>query len=457
MFPSFNLNKIRLNRNLSKPGSMKKVSKSLTVLIFAGIMITFTGCQKNIDIPSLTTTPVSEITSTSGITGGNVTSSGGAEVIARGVCWATTHNPSIVSNKVPAGTGIGLFTSEITDLMANITYYIRAYATNSAGTAYGNEVSFTTNPLTQATITTDTIINITIVSAQLYGTISNNGGATITEMGFCWDTKTNPSLASSHKSGGTDDDSLSAIIGGLLPATTYYVRSYATNSQGTSYGNELSFTTRILEGINFNPELTYGSVSDIEGNVYKTIIIGTQTWMAENLKATKYSNGDLIGTTTPALLDISGEYEPKYQWAYDGAESLVATFGRLYTYYAVSDSRNVCPAGWHVPADEEWSMLRDFLGGEIPAGGKLKEGSLAHWFEPNTAATNETGFTALPAGYRNNSYGFNNLGFDAYWWSSTYYDITSGWAWSMEYTTGNILSGRGYDLHGISVRCLMDD
>ena len=433
------------------------VSRSIIVIYFASFMMTFTGCQKNVDIPALTTTPVSDITFTSGVTGGNVTSGGGVEVTDRGVCWAITHSPSIASNKKPAGAGLGPFTCEITDLMANNTYYIRAYATNSAGTAYGNEVSFTTNPLTQATITTDTITSITIVSAQLYGTITNTGGASITDKGFCWDTKTNPSLASSHKSGGTVDDSLSAIIGGLLPGTTYYVRSYATNSQGTSYGNELSFTTRILEGISFNPELTYGSVSDLEGNVYKTIIIGTHTWMAENLKATKYNNGDIIGTTIPSTLDISQENEPKYQWAYDGNETLVSAYGRLYTYYAVSDSRNVCPEGWHVPSDEEWRMLRDFLGGEIPAGGSLKESSLAHWFDPNTAATNETGFTALPGGYRNNIYGFSNLGFYGYWWSSTYYDITSGWAWSMEYSNGNILSGRGFDLHGISVRCLMDN
>src|SRR5512133_2727329 len=103
------------------------------------------------------------------------------------------------------------------------------------------------------------------------------------------------------------------------------------------------------------------SVKDIDGNVYQTITIGTQVWMVENLKTTKYRNGDLIGTTTPASLVIEGESAPKYQWAYDGNESNVAIHGRLYTWYVATDSRNVCPTGWHVPSDAEWTVLTDYL------------------------------------------------------------------------------------------------
>lgn len=103
------------------------------------------------------------------------------------------------------------------------------------------------------------------------------------------------------------------------------------------------------------------SVKDIDGNAYRTITIGTQVWMAENLKTTRYRNGDLIETTTPATLDIEGERTPEYQWAYDGNESNVATYGRLYTWYVATDSRNVCPTGWHVPSDDEWIVLTDYL------------------------------------------------------------------------------------------------
>ena len=274
---------------------------------------------------------------------------------------AKTQNPTIASDKTTKGTGIGTFLSNLTDLSPNTTYYVRAYATNSIGTAYGNEVSFSTSPVVFALITSS-VTDITIVSAVVNGTYTD-GGYNLIDMGFCWDTKSNPTIVSDHKYVGEWDYSFVSTIGGLLPGTTYYVRSYATNSNDTTYGNELSFTTRTLQAISFNPDLTYGSVSDIEGNVYKTIAIGTQTWMAENLKTTKYNNSDLIGTTTPAILDITAEAEPKYQWSYDSTESLVATYGRLYTSYAVSDSRRVCPTGWHIPTDEEWRILRDFLGG----------------------------------------------------------------------------------------------
>jgi len=198
------------------------------------------------------------------------------------------------------------------------------------------------------------------------------------------------------------------------------------------------------------------TVKDIDGNVYKTVTIGTQVWMAENLKTTKYRNGDLIRTTSPATLDISGESTPKYQWAYDGNESNVATYGRLYTWYAVTDSRIVCPTGWHLPSDGEWITLTTYLGGESVAGGKLKEIGTTHWNSPNTGATNETGFTAFPSGYRNH-YGIcYDIGNYGYWWSSTELSATSAYYRHMSY--GNSYVYRNYLAkdYGFSVRCLRD-
>jgi uncharacterized protein (TIGR02145 family) len=173
------------------------------------------------------------------------------------------------------------------------------------------------------------------------------------------------------------------------------------------------------------------TVTDIDGNVYRTVTIGNQVWMAEDLKTTRYRNGDLIGTTRPATLDISGESTPKYQWAYAGDESNVATYGRLYTWYAATDSRKVCPAGWHVPSDAEWNTLIDCLGGEEAAQGKLKEADTVHWHSPNTDATNESGFTALPSGNRFNKEFFMSLGDFTHWWTATEYDANYAWRRTM--------------------------
>jgi uncharacterized protein (TIGR02145 family) len=169
------------------------------------------------------------------------------------------------------------------------------------------------------------------------------------------------------------------------------------------------------------------TVADVDGNVYKTVTIGDQIWMAADLKTTRYRNGDPIGTTSPATLDISSESTPKYQWAYAGDESNVATYGRLYTWYAAADSRGICPAGWHVATEDEWTALVDYLGGDSAAQNKLKEAGTSHWNTPNTGATNESGFTALPGGNRwvyGRFFGIRNF---THWWTATEYDSQSAW------------------------------
>lgn len=210
--------------------------------------------------------------------------------------------------------------------------------------------------------------------------------------------------------------------------------------------------------INFNKSITYGNMTDQDGNIYKTVTIGTQIWMAENLKTTRYNNGELIGTTTPAATDISGESTPGYQWAYDGNESNVASYGRLYTWYTVNDSRNLCPTGWHVPSDAEWTILTTCLGGESVAGGKLKETGTTHWQSPNTGATNETGFTALPGGLRYQDGTFDFIGGYGYWWSSTQHDPPTTWERNIYYNFTSVLK-EGYFLktYGFSVRCIKDN
>jgi uncharacterized protein (TIGR02145 family) len=199
-----------------------------------------------------------------------------------------------------------------------------------------------------------------------------------------------------------------------------------------------------------------GTVKDKDENVYNIVKIGKQYWMAENLKTTKYRNGDLIGTTTPATKDISTETYPKYQWAYEGNESNVAAYGRLYTWYAVTDSRNLCPTGWHVPTIEEFTTLIDYLGGESVAGDKLKETGTTHWQNPNTEATNESGFTALPGGYRDLSGTFGDMGYGGLWWSSTEDSEGNAWHLYMNIYVSVVYRNVGWERKGYSVRCLMN-
>jgi uncharacterized protein (TIGR02145 family) len=169
------------------------------------------------------------------------------------------------------------------------------------------------------------------------------------------------------------------------------------------------------------------AVTDIDGNVYKTVTIGNQVWMAEDLRTTHYRNGDVIGTTSPATLDISSESAPRYQWAYAGDENNVVTYGRLYTWFAATDSRNIAPTVWHVPTDAEWTTLANFLGGKNAAQGKLKEAGTIHWNGPNTDATNESGFTAIPGGNRWDKGKFIGLGDFAHWWTATEHDAERAW------------------------------
>lgn len=206
----------------------------------------------------------------------------------------------------------------------------------------------------------------------------------------------------------------------------------------------------------FNPDLTYGTMTDQDGNINKAIQIGTQVWMAENLKVSTFRNGDAIETTDPSILGISGEINPKYQWPGMNDESMVATYGRLYTWNAVTDSRKIAPEGWHVASYLEWVTLRDFLGGENNAGGKLKESGKTHWLDPNSAATNESGFTALPGGLREPQGFFYTNGQSGCWWTTTENVSANAWYAYTSSVAGYLLLLESPKAVGYSVRCVKD-
>lgn len=208
-----------------------------------GSDISFTTLSSS-TIPTISTTAISNITQTTASSGGNVTSDGGASVTAKGVCWNTSSNPTTSNSHTSDGTGTGSFTSSITGLSASTTYHVRAYATNSVGTAYGTDVLFTTsNPVIPPTLTTTSASSITISTAVSGGNITADGGATITLRGVAYSISPNPTIAGNHTSDGTGTGVFTSNIISLLPSTLYYVRAFATNSAGTAYGNQITFTT----------------------------------------------------------------------------------------------------------------------------------------------------------------------------------------------------------------------
>jgi len=368
-------------------------------------------------------------------------------ITQHGHCWSSTNNnPTIYDSKTTLDSlkHPAQFTSTLTGLSPNTTYYVRAYASNSIGIAYGNMLSFT-NGTNLPTVSTNTVTNITGTTAISGGNVTNDGNITVTSRGVCWGTNQNPNTSGSHTTDSSGIGSFISSLTGLSGTTTYYVRAYATNSVGTAYGNQVKFTIYFNCGVQ--------TLTDIDGNSYNTVQIGTQCWLKENIKVTKYRNGDQISNITDATEWsnlITGAY-----CDYNNSVSNSTIYGKLYNYYTVADSRNLCPTGCHVPTDAEWTTLTTYL--EPNAGDKLKEAGSTHWQSLNSGATNESGFTALPGGWRSGGNGmFINLGSEGCWWSSTEYDIGKALFFSLYYNSTSPYISINLKHEGYSVRCVKD-
>ncbi len=425
---------------------MKKTHSIYPVIVTVIALLLTTDCKKEelLTIPLVATTPVTNITTTTATSGGNITDDGGKTVSAYGVCWGTTENPTTSGSKTEDGSDIGQFISSISDLTAGTTYHVRAYATNSVGTAYGADMTFTTSGQSPTSVTLPAT-DISTSGATLNGAVNANYLSTVVT--FEYGTSTTygqTATASQSPVTGVSLVNVSANITGLTNGTTYHFRVKTVNLLGTVYSGDMVFTTL---------NTTNTIVTDIDGNSYKTVQIGTQVWMAENLKTTKYNNGTEIPLVTGGT-EWGALTTPAYCWYNNDAPTNKEIYGAFYNWYTINTG-NLCPSGWHVPSDGEWTALTDYLGGESIAGGKLKETGTTHWTSPNTGATNESGFTALPGGHRYWDGTFDVIGMSCSWWSSTG-NAGYGWMRDMDYNLSSIRGGGVYKNYGYSVRCLQD-
>jgi uncharacterized protein (TIGR02145 family) len=353
--------------------------------------------------------------------------------------YATTTNPTILNNKL-IDTIPGLtWNSALTGLMGNTKYYIRAYATNIMGTAYGMLDSFVTLPIIP-TITTNPVTTITRTTAVSGGNISSNGGSVILARGIVWNKTGNPAVGtdSIRTDASMTTGSYTLNVGNLNSGITYYVRAYATNAIGTSYGNQLTFTTQ--------------PVLDTIGNQYTTITINGKEWFKENLKTTKYANGTDISNVTDnaSWFNLVSGQGAWANYANDGSND--AIYGKLYNWYAVTDVKGLCPTGWHVATDSDWTSLTANYGLDAAAGNELKSTTL--WTIGN-ANTNISGFGAIPGGGRSPG-GFGDINNKGFWWTSTPdpSDTDKAYVRSMQYNFDTVLRNTESNKYGFSVRCV---
>jgi uncharacterized protein (TIGR02145 family) len=385
----------------------------------------------------ITDSIVTNITQNTAESGGCVISDGGDSVTSRGVCWSTSQIPTIFNNHTIDGSDTGTFVSYLTGLTCGTLYYIRAYAINELDTAYGNEVYFTTEP-GLPTVTTSNITNITTNSATSGGEVTSDGGENVTARGVCWSTSPNPTVSGNHTNNGTGTGTFVSNMTGLNINTFYYIRAYATNSVGTSYGNELGFTT-LLAPCPGVPTVTYGGV------VYNTVQIGSQCWMRENLNIGTKINGGNYQTDNSVI----------EKWCYDELESNCDIYGGIYQWNEIMQYTNtpgaqgICPTDWHIPTNFDYQTLESYV--TTNSCDKLRETGTIHWLS-EMGATNEFGFTLLGAGvYANN---FNQIKEISILWTSNEVDTNNSNAYYFNYQNDIAIPGIYLKANGYSVRCI---
>ena len=340
-------------------------------------------------------------------------------------CGFETNNNVLSYFKLPNG-------SKIPEAQLKLQFPIKEWELLTISGS--SKPAVNTNPVTSKTST----------SAVVGGNVTADGEAQVTERGVFWGDSQNPEITGNKLKIGEGTGIYSSTISGLIPNKLYYVKAYAINTQGISFGEQVSFETL--------PNYQASTVTDIDGNVYSTVTIGNQTWMKENLKVTHLNDNAPIQLVTSNSFWASMATSA-YCWYNNGEAANKNIYGGLYNWYAVNTGK-LCPSGWHVPTDTEWATLRDFLGGPDVAGGKIKESGYTHWRSPNVGATNESGFTGLPAGHRYNNGTFSFLTYNGYGWSSKEYNTNNAIYIDYRYDNDNMGTSNFPKTTGFSVRCL---
>jgi N-acetylneuraminic acid mutarotase len=332
---------------------MKPLFKiSVIVILLFGTTIYLPSCKKEATPPIVITTIVSDITKTTASIGGTVTSDGGSEIIVFGVCWSTSPNPTVSSNKTSYNAGIGSYTSMITGLTENTTYYVRAYATNSAGTSYGNEISFKTNQVnkgsTVPTLTTTIVTSITSTSAISGGNITDDGGGDITSRGIYWNRTPDSDIYPDEvTTDGSGTGSFVSNLSNLSPGTTYYVKAYAVNGVGIAFGPTLSFTTSIEQGGTWIRKADFPGGQRVSAASFS---IGTKMylglgWDDGDNPRIDFWEWDQATNVWTRKADFPGFAEGSFVWFSIGTKGYIGTSGNVYTNDFTTKFWEYDPAG----------------------------------------------------------------------------------------------------------------
>lgn len=299
-------------------------------------------------------------------------------------------------------------------------------------------------------VITDSASLITDSSASIHGRLISAGSDSILTAGMEWKKASDPESAYARLN--SDSSVFFFNLKNLQPGTLYQTRAFAGSAAGTSYGAVVTFKTDTLPSVINCP----ATVTDVDGNVYQVVRIGTQCWMKENLICTTLANGNKLKSNLDAALWSTQPVAAYSKYNEDSGNG--ATYGYLYNQYAILEAGKICPAGWHVPTDADWTTLENYLGGSSIAGGKLKSLSTAPsglWASPNTGASNSSGFNALPAGKRSSSGEFLELGQKTYWWCSGAQNSVKPRSLSSASESSSLVALPNRT-DGYSVRCIAD-